>query len=94
MTAIDNFVETTSDRPLKVINEYVEDDVAYISGAVQWKLLSSIKCEECAAPVMSYYTSQSFYIINHKNRGSFLKPGKRVRGCLKRAFAWGIFNPF
>lgn len=94
MTAVDNFVETTSDRPLKVINEYVEDGVAYISGTVQWKLLSSIKCEGCAAAVMPDWTSQSFY-INHKTRGSLLKPNKNTyEDALKQAFAWQIFNLF
>lgn len=84
LEVIDNFQEATydtdyaADNPPKIINEYVEDVVGYISGFVQRKLLASIKCEECTAAIVSNCSSQSFHLINRKNRGGLLQPNKDI----------------
>lgn len=83
---IDNSEAATSDHAYskipssKILSEYVEDVVAYISGFVQRKLISAIKCEECSDALIYDENSaeNSYHLINRKNKGGLIKPSKDV----------------
>ncbi|GBN12744.1 DNA transposase THAP9, partial [Araneus ventricosus] len=83
---IDNSEAATSDHAYskipssKILSEYVEDVVAYISGFVQRKLISAIKCEECSDALIYDENSaeNSYRLINRKNKGGLIKPSKDV----------------
>ncbi|GBN24835.1 hypothetical protein AVEN_265143-1, partial [Araneus ventricosus] len=79
---IDNSEAVTSDHAYskvpssKILSEYVEDVVAYISGFVQRKLISAVKCEECCDALIYDENSaeNSYHLINRKNKDGLIKP--------------------
>ncbi|GBM97450.1 hypothetical protein AVEN_181244-1 [Araneus ventricosus] len=83
---IDNSEAATSDHAYskvpssKILSEYVEDVVVYISGFVQRKLISAIKCEECSDALIYDENSaeNSYHLINRKNKVGLIKPSKDV----------------